>query len=244
MSEKAMGPSRSDQLSLPIQWWQNFANDPEIIELEHTVDKLSSAKEHRATGENKDEIQKVQILLAERALRFYGVKSIESVNSTDNGYEFDFRYGGYLVDTVWYNHTSMSVKTWKKGVNRLDRLAVWKYYEDELGAWNDLPQTGKPENRKQEEKLYDPMLQDLYVAYGFRRFTLRTTNHESHIQTRNVLPAALHLINMPITDSFPIVGPGQADIEVVEPGKIISQRKRRDTVWVLDDQGAFVESKV
>jgi hypothetical protein len=242
MSEKASRSPRSDQLSLSIQWWQNFANDPYTLKLESTIDELSSATEHRLTGENKEEIQRNQIPLAERALSFYGVPSIKDVKSAENGYEFGFNYGGYLVDTVWYNHTSVSVKTWNNTVRRSEREAVWKCYEDELKNWNDFPETGKSDPRKQEDKLYDPMLRDLCIAYGFRRFTLRTTNHASHIQTRNVLPAALHLINMPIANSFPIVGPGQGDIDVIQPGKIISQRKRRDTVWVLNGQGSFVES--
>jgi len=243
MSERFTGRQPSDQLTLPIEWWQSFAEDPETIKLEQTIDNLAMTPEHRSTNERHKDIQKLQIDLAGRALRLYGVNKIGKIKNFENAYQFDFRYGGSFVDTVWYNHKSLSAKTWKIGIDKPQREAVWGFYKDELAAWNDTQVTGKRGSKGQADRLYDPMLKDLCVEYGFRHFTLRTSSHKPHVRTRHVLPAALHLIDMPIADAFPVIGPGQDDIEVIEPGKIVSQRGYPDSAWVMDNQGHFIQSQ-
>jgi len=243
MSEKLTGARRRGQLALPTDWWC-FANDSGIIELENIVHKLSSAKEHRLHNINEKEIREAQLLIARQALGFYGVKMASGDNHFDNGYQLDFEYGGHHVDTTWYNNASLTVRTWDADLDGRTRFDVWDKYRTELDKWND-PRAGHAKGAKpkhQEDTLYtlDPTLLQLCEDNAFREFTLRTS-HASHIQTRNALPAAIHLIGMPVMDSYPIVGPGKGDIEVIKTGIIMPQGKKGDNAWSLNSNGVFVE---
>lgn len=226
MSERLRGRRTDGQLSLPIRWWQSFDSDPKTLATEHTIDELATSHEHLTTDANKLAIQRLQIDLARRALNFYGVNKIGKVGNFGNGYEFDFQYSNRLVSTTWHNHKSLSVVTWQKGMNKADRMSVWGAYREKIKSMTD-----------QDEP--DPTLIDLCKKHQHEVFSVRATIDDPHIRTRHALPAVLHILDMPIDESLPIVGPGQDGIEVIEPGKIVSQRDGWDTVWSMNDQGIF-----
>ena len=127
MSERVSGTPTCDQLHLPIEWWRNFAYDSEILELESTVDMLSSAKEHKIYGAYEKEIRETQIELAKRALSHYGVNKTSGVKPSLTDYGFGFKYLQHHVETNWFNNLSVSVKAWDASScpDGPSRIAAW-----------------------------------------------------------------------------------------------------------------------
>jgi hypothetical protein len=263
MIERLTGQKSSDQLSLPISW-QSVVKDPGILEMEEDIDRL--AKPQRPWEADYETIKNLQLNIAVRALRHYGVEEIREAPSlfpekATESYGLVFDYTSqtgnklYSVSTNWYSNERLSVTAWNRGLGQDEGLEAWGIYE-EVKRWMIASASETTRLRRQDSQLYESILVDLYDKFGFSHFKAKALkepiNPSRLLQTKNTLSAALHLIDTPVADTLPIRRPDQGYIEVTQPGRILyrpdidntpdqkmSRPSGQDIAFTLNPQGAF-----